>query len=92
MDEVRFVLTQNAKKYTGEGSGGADVYATVILGRDAYGYSRISGESIRNIVKPLGSAGAADPLEQRCTTGWKATFVAKILNELAMIKIESLAT
>jgi len=92
LDEVRFVLTQNAKKYTGEGSGGADVYATVILGRDAYGYSRISGESIRNIVKPLGSAGAADPLEQRCTTGWKATFVAKILNELAMIKIESLAT
>jgi len=92
LDEVRFVLTQNAKKWAGEGANGADVYATIILGKDAYGYSRISGEAIRNIVKPLGSAGAADPLEQRATTGWKATFVAKILNELAMIRIESTAS
>lgn len=89
---MRFLLAQFSKEFPGEGAGGATVYATVILGRDAYGYSRISGEAIRNIVKPLGSAGAADPLDQRATTGWKATFVAKILDELAMIRIESLAS
>ena len=44
-----------------------DVYATIIFGSDAYGTTRISGEAMKNIVKPLGSAGTADPLDQRAT-------------------------
>lgn len=92
IDEVRFVLTQNARIWVGAGSGGVDVYATLILGKDAYGMTRISGEALKNIVKPLGSAGSADPLDQRSTSGWKATFVTRILNELAMIRIESAAS
>lgn len=86
--EVRFVETTNAKVFSGTGLNGADVYATLIFGRDAYGVTRISGESLRNIVKPLGSAGTADPLEQRATSGWKATFVAKILNDDFIVRIE----
>lgn len=86
--EVRFVETSNAKVFTGAGASSIDVYATLIFGRDAYGITRISGESLRNIVKPLGSAGTADPLEQRATTGWKATFVAKILNDDFIVRIE----
>lgn len=88
IDEVRFIETTNAKVFTGAGSGGADVYATLIMGMDAYGITRISGESLRNIVKPLGSAGSADPLDQRTTSGWKSTFVAKILNDAFMVRIE----
>ena len=91
-DDVRFILSQNAKVFAGGGSGGTDVYATIILGKDAYGYSRISGEAVRNIVKPLGSAGSADPLEQRATSGWKGTFICKILQELAMMRLETLAS
>jgi N4-gp56 family major capsid protein len=52
----------------------------LILGENAVAQTRISGESLRNIVKPLGSAGTADPLDQRTTSGWKATYVAKVLN------------
>lgn len=88
LHEVRFIETTNAKVFEGEGSGAIDVYATIILGAEAYGITRISGESLRNIVKPLGSAGTADPLEQRGTTGWKATFVAKILNDDFMVRLE----
>lgn len=80
VDNVRFVMSPNAYVGTGAGSGGADVYRTLIIGRDFYGITRITGETLRNIVKPLGSAGTADPLEQRATSGWKVTFVAKILN------------
>jgi N4-gp56 family major capsid protein len=63
-DEVRFVETTNAKVKTGLGAGNIDVYCTLIFGSDAYGTTRISGEAMKNIVKPLGSAGTADPLDQ----------------------------
>jgi len=87
IDEVRFIESTNCKTFTG-GEGSITVYATIILGMDAYGITRISGEAVKNIVKPLGSAGTADPLEQRATSGWKATFVAKILNDAFMVRIE----
>lgn len=87
-DEVRFVESTNAKVFTGEGASAIDVYSTIIFGMDAYGTSRISGEAMKNIVKPLGSAGTADPLDQRATSGWKATFVAKILNDAFLVRIE----
>jgi len=92
LDEVRFVETTEAYVSTlaagGGGAGGIDVHNTLILGADAYGITRISGEAVKNIIKPLGSAGAADPLNQRQTSGWKATFVAKILNSQWILAIE----
>ena len=75
---VRFIETSNA--YTTSGTLVTTVYGTLIFGQNAYAQTRISGESLKNIVKPLGSAGTADPLDQRTTSGWKATYVAKVLN------------
>lgn len=88
LGQVRFVESSNAKVFTDAGDSGAEVYATLIFGANAYGTSRISGEALKNIVKPLGSAGSADPLDQRATSGWKATFVAKILNNDWLIRLE----
>jgi len=81
-------MTTNGKILSGEGAGSIDVHATMILAADFYGITRISGEAMKNIIKPLGSAGTADPLDQRSTSGWKATFVAKILNENFAVRIE----
>lgn len=86
LNDVRFIESTNCKIFTGEGNGGIDVYATLIMGMDAYGITRISGEAVKNIVKPLGAGD--DPLDQRATSGWKATFVAKILNDAFMVRIE----
>lgn len=86
--EVRFIESTNAKVFTGAGASSIDVYATIIFGSNAYGVSRISGEAMQNIVKPFGSAGTADPLNQRATSGWKATFITKILNNDFLIRIE----
>lgn len=89
LDEVRFIVSSQAKSWTAAlASAAVAVHATLILGNDAYGISRISGEAMKNIVKPLGSAGSADPLDQRTTSGWKATFVTKILDENAMLRLE----
>lgn len=89
VDEVRFVESPNCKVFTGAGAAAIDIYATLIFGSDAYGTTRISGEAMKNIVKPLGSAGTADPLEQRATSGWKATFIAKILNDAFLVRVET---
>lgn len=88
VDEVRFVESVNCKVFSGLGASGIDVYGTLVFGSDAYGTTRISGEAMKNIVKPLGSGGTNDPLEQRATSGWKATFVAKILNNAFLVRIE----
>ena len=89
VDDVRFVETSNAKVFEGEGSSNADVYSTIFIGQDAYGVSRISGQAVENIVKPLGSAGTADPLNQRASSGWKANKAAVILNQLCVRRLES---
>lgn len=92
LGDVRFVETPNAKVFAGAGSGAIDVHGTIIMGMEAYGVSRISGAALQNIVKPLGSGGTDDPLNQRGTTGWKATFVAKILNDDFLGRIEHAVT
>lgn len=86
---VRFIETPLAKKFAGAGAAAVDVYATIIIGKDAYGMVDVSGSgAVQNIVKPHGSAGTADPLNQRATSGWKALFTVARLEELAILRIE----
>jgi len=84
---VRFILTTNGYQLPTANLNSGPVHYTPIFGQNAYGMTRISGESLKNIVKPLGSAGTADPLDQRSTSGWKATFVAKILNQNFLVVV-----
>ena len=85
---VRFLMTTNAKVRTGEGNGGGDAYSTLIFGMHAYAQTRVSGEALKNIVKPLGSGGTADPLDQRTTSGWKLTYVATVLNDNYILDLQ----
>lgn len=88
LDEARCVESTNAKIFTGAGSGGIDVYATLILAQNAYGRTSVTGEELHTVRQPLGSAGAADPLRRFGTVGWTGTFVVKILNDAYMTRIE----
>ena len=79
--------------YPGEaGAEGRDVYATLILGDNAYGTTQLGGEGLQHIVKQLGSAGTSDPLNQRATVGWKANKVTVRLVEAFMVRIETAST
>ncbi len=89
---VRFVESSRAKVFKGEGKDGADVYSTLILGDDAYGVTEVTGGGLEHFVKQRGSAGTADPIDQRSTVGWKATKTAEILVEQYMVRIETTAT
>lgn len=87
---VRFIESSNAKVFTGAGVGGAvDVYATLIMGRDAYGKCAFPGQSqVEFFVKPPGSSGSADPMNQRGTIAWKVSEKTKILEEARIRRIE----
>lgn len=99
---IRFVSSTNCKIFAGAGAAGTtvyknnganfDVYVTLIFADNAYGVCPLSGQAMNTYVKALGSAGTADPLEQRSTVGWKATTTTKILNDSWMTRIESAAS
>ena len=89
---IRFVETTEAKIFAKAGASSKDVYATLVLGANAYGVTEVDGGGLQHIVKQLGSAGTADPLNQRATVGWKAIKTAERLVEGYMIRIESCST
>lgn len=92
IEGVRFVETTEAKIFTGAGASGIDVYSTLILAANAYATTKIKGGGLETIIKQLGSAGTADPLDQRATVGWKALKVTEILSQQYMVRIESAST
>ena len=87
---LRLLETTEAKVFAGAGAAAADVYSTLIFGKDAYGTTKIRGaKRFETIVKPVGSAGTADPLNQRGSVGWKAFCATKILNDAWMMRYET---
>ena len=88
------IKTTDGDSITSEGGGasGRAVYSTLILGDNAYGVTEIEGGGLQHIIKQLGSAGTADPINQRSTVGWKASKVAERLVEQFMVRIESAST
>lgn len=85
---TRFYETTNAKVFSSLGLSGADVYATLIMGKGFYGVSEFSAESAGIKVKNRGSGGTSDPLDQVSTIGWKASHGAVILNEERAVRVE----
>jgi N4-gp56 family major capsid protein len=61
---VRFVQTTEAKIYEG------GIFGSLFLGANAYGITEITGGGLQTIVKQKGSAGTADPLDQRSSVGY----------------------
>ena len=90
---VRFVQTSEACILKDDTCPtGLAVFNTLFIADNAYGVTEITGGGLQTIIKQLGSAGSADPLNQRATIGWKATKVAERLVENYMVRIESGST
>lgn len=88
---VRFVETSEAAVYKGTENGcptGLAVFGCLFLAQGAYGVTEVTGGGLQTIIKQLGSAGTADPLDQRSTVGWKALQTAEILMEPYMVRVE----
>ena len=86
----RFVESTEAKVFSGSGCPtGLAVYSTLFLGANAYGVTEVTGGGLETIIKQKGSAGTADPLNQRSSIGWKAMRTAEILVQPYMVRCES---
>lgn len=87
---VRFVQTTEAKIWTGSGCpSGLAVFASLFMGDGAFGVTEVTGGGLQTIIKQKGSAGTADPLDQRSSVGWKAIKVAERLIEPYLVRVES---
>ena len=81
---VRFIECNESKIWK---DGDSAVYATLFLGKDAFGILDPEGEGMEMIVKTKGQIGG--PLEQFSTIGYKFCHGAKILYQERMLRVES---
>jgi N4-gp56 family major capsid protein len=84
---VRFVESNEAKIWKGDNGKSESVYATLFLGKDAFGILEPEGEGMEMIIKGKGQIGG--PLEQFSTIGYKFCHGAKILYQERMLRVES---
>ena len=63
------------------------VYHSIVLGADAVAELDLGDKGTQMIVKGLGSAGTADPLNQRATTGWKKHYGLMVTDALAVTEV-----
>lgn len=87
----KVVCTSEAKIFSEAGADKADVASTLVFGQNAYGVVDIDGSSnVQSKIKPAGSAGSQDPLDQTSTVGWKVmAYVCKVLQPAFIQRIES---
>lgn len=83
---VRFVETTEAKIWK---EGDHAIFSTLFIAEGAYGVTEITGGGLQTIIKQKGSAGTADPLDQRSSVGWKAIKTAEMLVQNYMVRVES---
>jgi N4-gp56 family major capsid protein len=82
--QVRILMSQNVSSTTSGTLGSATVYSCNVLGEECFGVVSLDSKNISTTVKPAGSGGSLDPLDQVGTVGWKALgFVPKYLGAVS---------
>lgn len=76
-NNVRWLLSTNGYSTTDT----IPVWNNIILGQEAYGVVKLGSKEAEFIVKPLGSSGTSDPLNQRGSVGYKYPFATRLLND-----------
>lgn len=100
---ARLYETTDIPIFTAAGASGIDVHAGVIFGPNAFGAVDLEGmavgainentnRGVAVIVTPLDTPSKSDPLRQRAYIGWKVEFVAKTLDALRIIRVETAVT
>lgn len=88
---LRVIATTMSPVYAAGGSGGADIYGTLIYGKGAYAVSEFQG-GLKTFIHTGGVQDTSDPLEQRSTVAWKWEGVSVILDNNRLVRIETAAT
>ena len=103
VEDVRYILSPvldnfpdaggSAGSMVSSSGSNADVYPVIYVAKESYGLIPLKGAGAitPKVLNPDTPRGG-DPLGQRGSVGWKAYFVAKILNEAWIARLEVAAT
>lgn len=103
VEDVRYILSPVLDKFADAGGTAgamvsttgtnADVYPVVYVGKESYGLVPLKGKGAvtPKVLNPDTPRGG-DPLGQRGSVGWKTYFVAKVLNETWLARLEVAAS
>ena len=90
-----WTVDKNVKIYPtggGYGSPGLTVHSSLIYGKDAFGIVKLGGKgmpNIQTIIKPCGSSGSEDPINQKGSVAWKVKhFCAAIIQDDFIVRLE----
>ena len=88
MHGMKFFESTNLKTVT---ESSKEIHQAYAYGKDSYACVDLEGGAGKPeiIVKPNGSAGTGDPLDQRASAGWKNCFTAVITQPLAFVRVET---
>ena len=92
MHGMKFFESTNIKVVDSSStSSKVEVHQAYAYGKDAYDCIDLEGGAGKPeiIVKPNGSAGTDDPLNQRASAGWKNCFTAVITQPMALVRVET---
>jgi N4-gp56 family major capsid protein len=103
VEDVRYVLSADLASFPDAGGAkgsmvsttgtSADVYPVLFFAQEAFGLVAIRGAgAVEPSIIPVGQKTKDDPLGQRGYVGWKTWFVAVILNEAWMARLEVAVT
>jgi N4-gp56 family major capsid protein len=86
----QFSFIGNTEVATEENSASTaqEIALASVFGKGAYHTTLIGASDVEVIIKPLGSGGTTDPLNQRSTIGWKAKKGAVIVQPTYMFRYE----
>ena len=70
-------------------SAGASGFETLVVAPGAFGAVELNGQSAKVFVKQLGSAGTADPINQKASVGVKVYFASVVLDAARQKRIPS---
>lgn len=80
-NNVRWLLSTNGITSGVSTPDSYPIWNNIIVGQEAYGVVKLGSKEAEFIVKPLGSSGTSDPLNQRGSVGYKYPFATRLLND-----------
>ena len=100
VEGVRLEVSTDNPVFVGAGAAAIDVHAALIYGMNGYGAVDLAGQNVPNVnpeterginvmVVPANTPSKVDPLQQYGVCGWKVAFVAKVLDSLRVLRVES---
>jgi len=88
-NNVRWLQSTNGATSGVSSPGSLPIWQSIILGQESYGVVKLGSKEAEFIVKPLGSSGTSDPLNQRGTVGYKYPFATRLLNDTWITRLLS---